>query len=280
MGLLSWLSGKPTEAQFAEQMLAALRAVGDSRELIYDSSQNSLVVKNGAECRINLTNIFHEHLKLPVTERKANVERLARTFADIPHQKVPDDYEEIKSRLLPKIWSRFAFTEFDLQQRLNGGKPLDIPLYPLGQHLYSSLVLDEEGAMRSVSNDDLKTWGITYYEAMEDAKRNLDEATKQYAQLGDTCYCFVTGDNYDSSRILGSLIHTLNVSGDLVAVVPNRDSAFVAGTEDDEALRVMFDVVEKVAAEEGRPLSPLPLVYRDGDWEDWIPPASPTTSRV
>ena len=66
------------------------------------------------------------------------------------------------------------------------------------------------------------------------------------------------------------LIERLQVDGDLVAMVPSRDSLLVCGTDDEQSLRIMVDLAKK-ANEDPRSLVPIP-VRRDGDdWVDWFP---------
>lgn len=64
----------------------------------------------------------------------------------------------------------------------------------------------------------------------------------------------------------------MDVVGDHIAVVPQRDAMYVAGSEDDVSLRIMFELTEKTIADEPRPLCPLPMKLEDGEWVDWAPP--------
>src|SRR5947209_12413605 len=100
--------------------------------------------------------------------------------------------------------------------------------------------------MVSISNQQLRDWGISYYEALEIARANLEQTPSTYAKIGEGCYAFATGDSYDACRLLlPSRMAELRVTGEMVAMVPNRDTLLVAGTEDDLSLKIMADLAEK-----------------------------------
>lgn len=263
--------GKPSPKKFASQLLGAIKQVNPAARFEFDAD-NFRFVRLDEEGEVNLTNIYAEHCSLSRKDRKNNLLRLATVFA-APNEDLPEVFEEAKPHLRPKIWNRSTFAFHELERRIKGGDSLDMPLYPLGSHLYSSLVFDTEHAMRSLSNDTLESWGATYYEALEVACQNLDESTLAFAKIGDNFHSAMSGDNYDSSRVLLlDRIRSYGVVGDPVAVVPQRDALFIAGSQDEASLSIMFDLTQKTMEEDPRPLCPLPLVLRDGEWVDWEPP--------
>lgn len=267
--MFSW--GKPSKDMFASQLCEAIAKVDQQRQYRYDA-ENFRLIREGGDGEVNLSNMYQEHCALPADQRKANLQRLASIFVSTVEE-LPVSYEEAKSHLRPKIYNRSTFEFMALKQQIEGGKTLDLPLYPLGNHLYSSLVYDTENAMRSVSNDELTEWGTTYYEALEVACAHLDETTMVLTKIGDGFHSSISGDNYDSSRILlVGTTRTFDVIGDPVATVPHRDVLYLAGSGDDVSLKILFDLTAKATEEESRPLCPLPLRLVDGVWEDWIPP--------
>ncbi|MCA9000207.1 MAG: hypothetical protein KDA80_24630 [Planctomycetaceae bacterium] len=268
MSLFDRLRGKPTESSFAKALLAAIKQQGDPRQLVYDQEQFMLHVPGTAD-RINLRNIYQEHLSLDQTDRPGHLETLARVFCQ-SETELPEDFEEAKSHLRPKVYCRSTFANMELVNKVRGDKRLNIPLYALGDHLLMSLVYDQEYSMRSISGDDLEKWGTTFYEAMEIAKTNLERTTVAWARMGDNFHSSMSGDNYDSSRVLlTDQIGEFSVLGDHVAVVPQRDALYVTGTNDPTGLGILLDFVEKAYQNDPRPLSPIPLRLREGEWEDW-----------
>lgn len=264
---------KPSQEKFAAQLIRAIREVDANCQFEYDADEFRLV-QQGNGATVNLANIYHEHCALPRRERKEHLNALAQVFAVSQDDKLPEDFDEARPNLRPRIYNRSTFAFIDLEHRLKGEpNELDIPLYPLGSHLYSSLAYDTEHAMRSISNEELDKWGVTYYEALEIACRNLDEASMAYTKLGGGFHSAVSGDSYDSARILlVDKVRSMEVEGDHIALVPQRDAMYVAGSEDVTSLNIMFDLTAQTLADEPRPLSPIPLMLADGEWVDWEPP--------
>ncbi len=266
-------SGKPGKNKFAKQLIAAIKdATG--MEFEYDRDNFQLVMPGDDAVQLNLANIYQEHCNLDKEDRPTHLESIASIF-DAKNQGLPDNFEDIKSNLRPKLWNRSTFEFAAIRAKIDGTSGPDIPLYPVGEHLYSSLVYDTEHSMRSISNSDLENWGVSYYEAMEHAVQNLDQTTVAWSKIGDTFYSSMSGDNYDSARLLVvDRIRTFEVVGDYVGMAPQRDALHVAGSDDPGSLEMMFTLSQQKDEQDVRPLSPLTLVLKDGHWEDWAPPAN------
>ena len=267
------LFGKITKDKFAKQLIKAIQQT-TGKTFEYHKDKFLLKLPGDGSNQINLTNIFKEHCNLEKKERSEHLVRIASIFATGSHD-MPENFEDAKANLRPKIWNRSTFEFTELRCKVEGKDSLNLPLYPVGSHLYSSLVYDTEHSMRSISKDDLETWGVSYYEAMEHAVQNLDNATTAYSKIGDNFYSSISGDNYDSARLLTlDRIRSFEVPGQHIAVAPHRDALHVTGSDDPESLKIMFELTKIGAEEEVRPLCPLPLILEDGHWEDWIPPAN------
>lgn len=265
--------GKPTPKSFANQLLKAIRAIDPTRRYVFDE-ENFKLVRQDEEGIMSLSNIFAEHCQLPRGERNANIQRLAQAFTTDSDDAIPDSFDEARPHLRPKIYNRATFEFMELQARLTGKGKLDIPLYPLGDHLYGSLVYDTENAMISINNERLENWGANYYEAFEIACDNLAESSIATACIGEMFYSAMSGDNYDSSRVfLIDRLRKMEVNGDHVAMVPQRDALYITGSDDIDGLRIMIDFTRKTMEEEPRPLSPIPLRLVDGQWQQWTLPA-------
>ena len=274
MALFDRFFGPPSKAAFAEAVISALRDAGDTRELTYDEDQFAIIDADG---KMNLGNMYQEHCAVPRKERKRHLAGLVQAFLQSAF-KVPADFEDVKPDLRPKIWSRWTFEELELQHRISGDSTPDIPLVPLGSHLCIGLVYDLPTSMRSVASEDLETWGTTLYEALEIARENLRETTVAFASIGESHHTSVTCDNYDSCRILLlDRLRQLKFTGDPVAMVANRDSLYLTGTEDEVGLKIMAELTEE-ALDDPRPLSAIPLRLDGDDWVDWMPNANHPSS--
>ncbi|MEZ6068061.1 MAG: hypothetical protein R3B90_20640 [Planctomycetaceae bacterium] len=85
-------------------------------------------------------------------------------------------------------------------------------------------------------------------------------------------YVSATGDNYDASRLLlTDRIEQFDLQGDPVAMVPNRDTLLVTGSEDEAGLALMGDVVNRTL-DAPRSMCGIPMRLRHGEWETWLPP--------
>ena len=270
--LKKMFSGPPTKDQFAKAVIAEFRRAGDPRELKYDQEHFRLKHANGEE--MNLTSLFQEHCQLAPKDRQGQLTRIVQAFLTA-REELPDSFEEARPNLRPKIWLRSSMVNIDLRLRLAGKKTFESPTYPLGDHLVMGLVYDMPSAMRSLSKDDLDKWNVSYYEAMEIAVENLSESSIAYSKIGDRFHSAMSGDNYDSCRILlKEQISSWDVLGDHVAMVPQRDALYVTGSKDDTGLKIMLELAESNLKNQPRPLSPIPLRLVDGEWKDWTVPTT------
>lgn len=273
MGLFDRLFGPPSRDVFAREMMTALRRAGDREDIVYDREQFRLVRPKSSNVT-NLATIYAEHCALPRSERKAHLARLAQAFVSV-RDDLPEDFEDARPHLRPKIWTRAQFANMDLRQQLDGSPALELPLYRLGEHLLTTVVYDLPASMRTLSEADFEDWNTTYYEAMEAAQLNLEESTLAWARIGDHLHSAMTGDNYDSARVLlTGQIRGFEVRGEPVAMIPSRDTLLITGSDDVDGLKIMLDLTLQHLSEDPRPLSgvPLRLVHDENEWEDWQPP--------
>ena len=273
MGILDRFFGPPSADRFARQMIDVFREVGSDRDYQYDAEQFRLVGGEDGKEILNLQNFYAEHCGLPRKLRKPHLKQVVRGVLQ-SQLELPDEFEHAKPDLRPKLWMRAAFTKLNLRQKLEGGTGMDVPLYPLGEHLSIGIVYDLPHSMRSITNGDLKGWDTSWYEAFEASRHSLEECDFTFAKIGDGLYASLTGDNYDASRILlQSLIEQLEVDGAPVAMLPNRDCLIVTGENDQMGVCMMADLAAK-ALDDPRPMSAHPLRLEGDEWVDWMPPKS------
>jgi hypothetical protein len=272
MGLFDRFFGPPSRDVFAREMMTALRRAGDREDIVYDRAEFRLV-RPKSQNVTSLGTIYAEHCSLPRSGRKAHLQRLAEAFVSV-RDELPEAFEDARGHLRPKIWTRAQFANMDLRQRLDGSSPLDLPLYPVGEHLMATVVYDLPVSMRTLSQNDFDRWNTSYYQAMEAARMNLEESTFAWGRIGEGFHSAVSGDNYDSARLLlTERIREFDVQGDPVAMVPSRDTLLVTGSDDVNGLKMMLDLTRQHLQQDPRPLSGLPLRLVEDDWEDWQAPA-------
>ena len=184
----------------------------------------------------------------------------------------PKVFDDLHPDLLPIVRTR---SYFDLA-RMNTGKSAVLPHQVLGEHLAVGLAYDLPQAMRSITQDNLDDWGVSFYEALEAARHNLTQLEHAFIgpKEGEGVYLSTARDGYDSSRlILLDLIRRLRVAGDFVAMVPNPDTLIVTGSEDMDGLKGMLGLATN-ALQQPRPISGIAVRLDGDDWVPWLPDPS------
>ena len=280
MGWLDFLFGPPSKDKFARLVMAELRKLNQASELKYNSEQ--FLIERGSEGFINLANLYHEYCQAPRKERRMVLDRFIRGCIGTTGFELPQDFDDVHPDLLPVVRSRFYLESVALQSRARGGEGFHVPpQQSIGDHLALSLVYDLPQAMRSIIQEDLDQWDVTFYEALEAARRNLEQmGNVAFASLqgkeGDGVYISATGDNYDASRlVMLDLVRKMPVRGDYIAMVPNRDTLVITGSEDSAGLEVMCKLAEE-SFEKPRPISTIALRLEGDSWESWLPPRDST----
>src|SRR4029079_1237660 len=90
---------------------------------------------------------------------------------------------------------------------------------------------------------------------------------------GEGVFVSATGDNYDASRlIMLDLVRKMPVRGDYIAMVPNRDTLVITGSDDSAGLQIMAKIAED-SFQKPRPISTVALKLAGDEWESWLPDA-------
>ncbi len=280
MRWIDYFFGPPGKDKFARLMLAELAKTGFKEPLKYDPEHFLLRQESGF---INLANIYQEYCQAPRSERAKVLARFIQGSLSTRRFELPEDFEDVHPDLLPVIRSRFQFEAVRLQAQVRGSSDkVSIPQQLIGDHLALSLVYDLPHAMRSIGQQELDNWNVTFYEAVEAARHNLEQMNNfAVASLDDRVFATATGDNYDASRLLlTDVIRTFPVRGQPVAMVPNRDTLLIAGQDDPEGLQLLATLADE-ASQKPRPISGAILTLEDDEWQTWLPdPASPAYNRL
>lgn len=278
MGYLGRLLDRFAYTRFAARLLRAVREAGETEdEFRFDPAEQRITrIRDGEPVGVmNLGNIYGNYRQLPRSRRGEFIRACVRSLALAHRRELPDDFESASHDLRPRIWPRAAVEQERLRGRLGDQGPglADLPHEPIGEHLLACLAYDWPESVQSITAENLEDWGVSVYEAMEVARRNLEETTTSYGKIGENLYCFNTGDTYDASRlVLVDRIATFELAGRPVAMAPTRDHLLITGSEDDEGLSMMADLAAQV---QGGPysLGAGALILDDGEWVDWMPPA-------
>jgi hypothetical protein len=132
------------------------------------------------------------------------------------------------------------------------------------------LVYDLPEAMLPVQQRALSDWGCSFDKALDAACQNLRQVSHQpWEQPRAGVWVSPWRDNYDASRlVLTDLLQAHLVKGDHVAMVPNRDTLIVTGSDDEAGLAHMAMLAEKA---HGRPITRQAFLLNNGTWLPWLP---------
>ncbi len=263
---------EPSKDDFAQLMIDRIQQAGEKSPIAYQPEEFRLRGEGDRSAALMLNNAYKEYCAADAEKRDRVLRHWVRNWFSVLRD-MPDDFEDVMPDLLPIVRSRSHFELNELRSRVENGMPISWPYVPLGEHFGVALVYDLPDAMRSIPQANLDAWGLTLYEALEIACRNLAALPAKFIgpQSGEGVYLSATGDNYDASRILSAdLIGQFQVQGDPVAMIANRDNLIVAGAEDSEGLDAML----KMAAEalgQLRPISSVAVRFDGQQWVPWLP---------
>jgi hypothetical protein len=238
-----------------------MRKAGVTGELVYDAE--GFWLRQPDRAQFNLANVYADYCRSSKEDRERLLKAYLSAWASTG-MPVPDDFEDVTPDIVPILRSRSYF-EVDLKHASPDGDPTRFPYQIIADHLCLSVAYDLPQSTMTVNQEQLDKWGVSLYEALETAKANLRERTESYAQIG-SLYSMVHGDSYDATRLI-----QMTVKGDHIAMVPNRDTLLIAGSEDEESLASMLKPAEEGLAHE-RFISGMALRLMDGEWEPWLPP--------
>lgn len=275
MGILNKLFGPPSKDKFAKMVMTSVRQKGEMGKVVYDPNEFRLVVDGEKGTRLFLSNAYYEYCTAPRKERPEILQKYVRNWF-VGQKEMPEDFADIKPDLMPIVRSR-SYYELNRQRvALDGSKTPDWAYQILNDYLVIGLVYDMREAIRTIHQDDLDKWGVTFYEALEIARDNLSQLPQQVIGPadGEGVYLSAMGDSYDSSRLLLlDLIRQFKVKGDPIAMVPNRNALIVAGSEDVEGLKGML-ALAKDAMQKPYTIGGIAMRLDGEDWVTWLPDPS------
>ena len=269
LGLLDKFFGPPNKDRFARLLSDAIKQAGETAAIRYDALEFRLVVEG--KRFFNLANIYGEYCATPPAGRRQALRHYARSwFAN--RKSIPVDFEDLGPDLLPAVRNRCDMEVNRLQAQVDGLPALEWPYQVVAEHLAVSLVYDLPEALVQVQERHLSNWGRSLAEALEAACDNLREISHdQWANPCPGVWVSPWRDNHDASRlVLTDLVRGHPVQGDRVAIVPNRDTLIITGSENEAGLAHIAAVAEE-AFEHPRAITGLAFVLDNETWLPWLP---------
>ena len=253
--------GTPSRDEFARRMMDAIRRAGETRPIRYDPDGFTLVSQKG---EYHLANAFRAYC-LARDRAKMFRNAVALWFSDM---KLPEKYEDVNPDLLPKVVRRTEYDASVLERNGDGGEAHGTMPWLIADHLAVVAAYDLPECIMTLMPQSLAAeWGVSYEKALRDACVNLLEISEgPFENPQPGLYVSPWRDNHDASRlVLTNLIRRLDVKGDHVAMVPNRDTLLVTGSADSAGLARMAELA-MAAMDDPYWVSALPVRLTDGGW--------------
>lgn len=268
--LIDRIFGKPTQESVAQQLTALIQAKGGNH-VRFDAAQGMLhYVCNGGSGMTNVTTIYNEVVNTPRNQRQAVVQRY---FEGVWQQgdQLPNTYDEAMPLLRPVIRTNNEVAINAMRiDAISEDKPArsTVAYRQFTQDLDVLLVIDLPNSMSQVMDTQLKSWGVTFDQALNDALENLRKMTdeSQWVQAGDGVWVGQWNDAYESSRLLlPDLIYRLGIS-EPVAMVPFRNTLFVTAAGNSQGVEQIAQFVVENHEGPRKHLSFELLALKDKEW--------------
>lgn len=272
MGLLSKLLRlEPTRDGFAQIVIRRFSKAGMG-DFEYRTADFS-IQRPGTSNAVFLHNVFQDYCRADAKGRETILLRFVNAFT--VESKIPSDLESAKKGFMPVLrdFRYISLSRLALESRSTADIHLT-PELPFAPELNILCACDFQDSMSLVNQDKLQSWGISLPSAVQIAKDNLRDRTDPngFSEIRDGVHLGAWNDSYESARlILPDYFYRLNLQGDPIAFIPNRDLLFVCGELDLAAMSFILEEGAKTHFENGYPLSPNLYVLRDGRWEMFTP---------
>jgi hypothetical protein len=268
MGVWERLIGKPTRDDFAKMVVRALGKAGEIRPFRYEADQFRLRLDDTGVTYLG--NFYDEYMAAPRGGRAAILERLVRMVRG-QTESAPKAGAG-GGTLLPRVRDRMFYAAMPLQLELDGFPPRTFFFKPVAEHLAAGILRDFPDHIAEMAADEI---GMDVDEAFDAAMKNLAAMSdRRFDVVGAGLYVSPWQDNHDPARmLLVDRVRRLNVRGDPVVAVANRDVLLVTGTDDVVGLAAMAGALRDLM-KKPRFLSSIPVSLLDRDtWVPFVPDA-------
>jgi hypothetical protein len=256
---------------FAQELIDAIRRAGVRAPIGYDAAGFKLTLFDGGSHELFLANAFAEYQAARRKDRKRVIDRYA-WFARTPHGGPPENFEEARAHLRPRVRSRFEYEALWLQRELGATLARQISWRVIAEDYAVALAYDLPDAVQMVNDEQLATWNISLDDALKVARENLWAISKQdFVHVRPGLFMSPWRDNHDTARLmLHDLLWQLPVKGSHVAIPAHRDVLLVTGSDDEEGLLKAAEMAEQ-AISDTRGIAPLPLRLDATTWQPFAP---------
>jgi len=184
-------SRPPSKDEFAKLLMRAVQEAGETRQIIYDRQEFRLRPAGEDDRVVFLGNLYAEYCDAEEADRESMLRKWVRVWFTVGRD-LPDDFADLQPDLLPALRGLSYLEHAALLARIKGQKEGQWPHRIVAEHLGLGLVYDLPESIQSILQSNLDDWGVTFYEALETAQRNLAEKG-EVAALGEGLYVVAKG---------------------------------------------------------------------------------------
>jgi hypothetical protein len=266
-------SKKPKMEDFAIMVQSALEKAGASG-LKFNPADSSIRVES-MDRTFYLDNAYRDYCHAETgNERTDRLGRYISSFLEAPT--MPKDLASVKDHLMPSVRHPAYISLIPLKVMADGGdaSQLSMPVKHIAPGLALGVAYDTEKSIMSVNSTSLENWGITLDAALELAMEHLRDRTPEdkFKQIVPGLYVSEFGDSYDSARVLlPDLLYRLQLNGDPVMFVPNRDQLWVTGKYDAPGIGAILKYGPESHFQQGHNLSPKLYQLAEGKVVEFFP---------
>jgi uncharacterized protein YtpQ (UPF0354 family) len=273
MALFDFFSKKVTQDDFAQLVQRELQKTGVTGNATYDPTAFSLFFEQaeGALLTVNLGNVYQRYNAGNKAERQVQLDNFVKSI----HEGMTDvsaNYATVKKHLMPVVRSVYVDSLAQMQSPdwtpEKAQEQLIVVSKPLCADLAIGIGIDTENSIRRASPEQLAQWGVSFEQALQDAMINLSARSQdQWRELQPGTFVSQFQDDYDASRLLlpASFLH-LKVKGKHVALVPNRNTMLVTGSDDAAGQAVIQDYGLQVLNKQAGHTSMQTIAYDGNAW--------------
>lgn len=278
VGILDLFRGSKAEL-IARRYIKALREAGELRQMVHVPAERVVAVldEHGKRSQVAfLGNLEREINRASEAEHEAIYRRYAASQMDTAVENRSKDYAAIRPtlRILLKDETYPAYIALQTLVDLPDGKPSSNVYEPIVGDVIACCVQEQNNGLRFVTETDLIDWGVSAEQVLRDARDNVCVlACEVHSSSSGHAYFVFANDSFQAARLVhAALFKDRPARGMWVAVVPDRDTYFLAESEDLEGLAGLARLAERQFEEGDRLISGTPFVMRDGTWQVFDPP--------
>lgn len=258
--------------RFSRLVSAELQASGVTDPIQYDAESFTLTMRDGpAPTVLFLDNMYRDYCNAPIRRRREIIQRYVRPFVG-QTSAIPDSFEQVKPNLLPRVRDRAFWGINQLAFELQGLEPKPVGRKSFTEHLEIELVYDCPEHIVDIPSENLDHWRISFEEALAIGRENLwKRSNADFLKIQPGLYASPWHDTHDASRVfLHDLIWQLEVKGDHVAMIPQRNVLLVTGSQDESGLLKMAEIAN-LELQGTRPMTGIAVRLEGNRWKSYTP---------